>query len=96
MSIVWTAVTENDNLVLVKNLRHINDHRNLVNAMTIFKRIMAKFDEGDKDKYKDNGEENPLLKAQGSMKNELKQYKRIMPAQRLYAILDDLIQTALK
>lgn len=96
MAIVWTAVTENDNLVLIKDLRHINDHRNLENAMTTFKRIMAKVNEGDKDKFKDSGEENPLLKAQGSMKDALKQYKKIMPAQRLYAILDDLIQSALK
>ena len=96
MSIVWTAVTENNNLVLVKNLRHINDHRNLENAMTTFKRIMAKVDEGDNDKFKDSGEENPLLKAQGSMSRQLKDYKKIMPAQRLYAILDNLIQTALK
>lgn len=88
MAIVWTAVTENDNLVLIKDLRHINDHRNLENAMTTFKRIMAKVNEGENDKFKDSGEENPLLKAQGSMKDTLKQYKKIMPAQRLYAILD--------
>ena len=40
MSIVWTAVTENDDLVLIKDLRHINDHRNLERAMAGFKRIM--------------------------------------------------------
>ena len=42
MSIVWTAVTENDDLVLIKDLGHINDHKNLKRAMDGFKKIMSK------------------------------------------------------
>ena len=41
MSIVWTAVTESDDLVLIQDLRHINDHRNLEKAMQLFKKIMV-------------------------------------------------------
>ena len=57
---------------------------------------MAKVNEGEKDKFKDIGEDNPLLKAQGAIKEHLKEYKKIKPEQRLYAKLDDMIQSALK
>ena len=53
MAIVWTAVTESDDLVLIKDLRHINDHRNLEKAMGNFKKIMSKPDQGEEDEYKD-------------------------------------------
>lgn len=52
MAIVWTAVTESDDLVLIQDLRHINDHRTLEKAMNQFKKIMAKTDGGEEDEHK--------------------------------------------
>ena len=56
---------------------------------------MQKVNEFANDKNKD-GEENPLLKASGSLKDNLKDYRKIMPDMRLYATLDVEIQEALK
>lgn len=55
MAIVWSAVNEDDNLVLISDLRQINDQRKLEKAMRDFKGIMGKLDEGDADDYKDCG-----------------------------------------
>ena len=53
MAIVWTAVTESDDLVLIQDLKHINDHRNLEKAMNEFKNIMTKADQKEDDPHKD-------------------------------------------
>ena len=47
MADVWTAVTQNDDMVLIKNLDHINDHRELTEAVNKFRKIMVKTDVGD-------------------------------------------------
>lgn len=39
---VWTAVQENDDLVMIKDLNQINDHRNLVTSLDQFRKIMSK------------------------------------------------------
>ena len=58
MADVWTAVTQNDDMVLIKNLTQINDQRDLCEAMTKFRKIMGKTDGGDKK----DADENPLLR----------------------------------
>ena len=61
---VWTAVQESDDLVMIKDLNQINDHRNLTNAIEDFRKIMSKaapdLSEGEELKY----HENPLLPGQ--------------------------------
>lgn len=39
---VWTAVQENEDLVLIRDLNQITDHRNLITALEIFDEIMSK------------------------------------------------------
>ena len=92
MAEVWTAVTQNDDLVLIQNLAHIEDHRNLTEAMNSFRKIMSKTD-GDNNQVT---EENPLLRENVSIPENLKQYKTIAPSERLYAILDSYIQDAVR
>ena len=92
MADVWTAVTENDDMVLIQNLDHINDHRDLTKAMEGFRRIMSQTDGGNNQEP----EENPLLRTKNSIPKHLEKYKKIAPSERLYAKLDDYIQKAVR
>lgn len=39
---IWTAVQENDDLVMIRDLNHINDHRLLIVSLEQFRKIMGK------------------------------------------------------
>lgn len=39
---IWTAVQENDDLVMIRDLNHINDHRMLIVSLEQFRKIMGK------------------------------------------------------
>ena len=58
MDEVWNALTESDDLVMIKDLRHINDMKNLMDAIEEFRKINTK----DKNKDKDRVDKNPLVK----------------------------------
>ena len=62
MDVVWEALTVSDDLVMIKDLKHINDMNNLIKAVDDFKKIMSKA----KDAQIDRVEPNPLMKAKGS------------------------------
>ena len=96
MAIVWAAVNENDNLVLISDLRQIRDQKKLEKAMREFKGIMAKVDEGDNDEYKDTGQQNPLLKGVGEPAEHLQEYKKIFPKDRLMAKFYNFINEAIR
>ena len=58
MDVVWNALTETDDLVMIKDLRHINDMKNLLDAIEEFRKIMSK----DKNKDPKRVDPNPLVK----------------------------------
>ena len=58
MDVVWNALTETDDLVMIKDLRHINDMKNLLDAIEEFRKIMSK----DKNKDPTRVDQNPLVK----------------------------------
>ena len=39
---IWSAVQENDDLVMIRDLNHINDHRSLIMALEEFRQVMSK------------------------------------------------------
>ena len=38
---IWTSVNENDDLVMIRDLKHINDYRALVIALEDFRKLMS-------------------------------------------------------
>ena len=67
MNVVWDALTQSDDLVMIKDLRHINDMKNLMTAIEEFKKIMAKA----KGIEVNHVEPNPLMRATGTPDQEL-------------------------
>lgn len=57
MSNVWTALTEADDLVMIRDLKSINDQRVLIKAIEDFYKIMSNY---KSDSVKE--EQNPLMK----------------------------------
>ena len=57
MSNVWTALTEADDLVMIRDLKSINDQRVLIKAIEDFYKIMSNY---KSDPVKE--EQNPLMK----------------------------------
>ena len=41
MDVVWNALTETDDLVMIQDLRHINDMKKLLDAIEEFRKIMS-------------------------------------------------------
>ena len=62
MNVVWDVLTQTDDLVMIKDLRHINDMRNLMTAIAEFKKIMSKAKGIEVNLI----EHNPLMRAPGT------------------------------
>lgn len=56
---IWTSVNENDDLVMIRDLKYINDYKDLVIAIEDFRKLMSA---PAPEEAKDNTQEpNPLL-----------------------------------
>ncbi len=41
MTTIWTSVNENDDLVMIRDLKYINDYKDLVIAIEDFRKLMS-------------------------------------------------------
>lgn len=91
---VWTAVQENDDLVMIRDLSHINNHRQMVVALEEFRKIMSKkapvLALGEVVK----NESNPLLT--GNVPAEKKAEQVIAQDQTIFCQLTNAIDEALE
>ena len=87
MDEVWTALTETDDLVMITDLRHINDRKYLMEAIESFRKIMTK----DKNIDPNIVESNPLTTGKGTLDANIKEYEKIPADKRIFAELSDII-----
>ena len=89
MNVVWDVLNQCDDLVMIKDLRHINDMKNLMAAIAEFKKIMSKA----KGIEVNHVEHNPLMRATGTPDQSIAEYDKIRADQRLYGkyqtVIDD-------
>ena len=57
---MWTAVQDNDDLMLIRDLDHINNHRSMIIAIANFQQIMSR-PAPDNEKEQRRQYENPLM-----------------------------------
>ena len=81
MDEVWTALTETDDLVMITDLRHINDRKYLMKAIEDFRKIMTK----DKNIDSNRDENNPLTTGKSTLDDKIKKYEKITPDDRIFA-----------
>ena len=80
MNVVWDALTQSDDLVMIKDLRAINDMKNLLSAIEDFKKIMSK----SRGVEIHHVEHNPLLNAKGTAEHSIAEYEKINANQRIF------------
>ena len=78
---IWSAVQENDDLVMIRDLDHINNHRKLIVTLEEFRKIMSKAAPSGDEVIRQLA--NPLLK--GTVPEELKAEQIISSDQTIFA-----------
>ena len=68
---------------MIKDLRHINDRKNLLDAIEEFRKIMSK----DKNKDSERVDNNPLVKGTGTPSERIRDYVKIESWKRIFAEL---------
>lgn len=89
---IWTSVNENDDLVMIRDLKHINDYRALVIALEDFRKLMSAPAPQEEKDY--SSEPNPLLP--GHLPEGLKADDKILTNKTIFAEFDNAITEALR
>ena len=89
---VWTAVQNNDDLMLIRDLDHINNHRSMIIAIENFKQIMSR-PAPDNEEEQAKQYSNPLVPGKAVEGQE--NLKIIVANMTIFAQFDNAINKAL-